>query len=144
MIITISTINLNNSKGLKKTIESFKPLRHNPNIDFVFQDGKSTDDSINVASSFYTPEEIVSDCDGGIYDAMNRTLKRAKGKYIIWINSGDEIIAENWISIIDILRVNAPDILISAINVCETDGCHLKTIWPNTNNIALEIGRAHV
>lgn len=91
-LLTIATINLNNATGLQRTINSFKVLRKFNDIEFIFQDGNSSDESLNVAEQFYSKEEIVSERDRGIYDAMNRTLHRGTGKFIIWINSGDEFL----------------------------------------------------
>lgn len=93
-LISIITINRNNCTGLTRTTASLKELRDKEQIEFIFVDGQSSDESIEVAHKFYFPHEIRSEIDSGIYDAMNKGLYRAKGKYLLWLNSGDEIISK--------------------------------------------------
>lgn len=91
--ISIITINLNNDGGLRKTVNSLMPLRESGVIEFIFQDGLSSDDSLFVANSFYRDKEIVSEPDCGIYDAMNKAILRSTGRYLLFLNSGDWLIA---------------------------------------------------
>ena len=90
-LISIVTINLNNLKGLQRSIESFEKYRNNTLIEFIFIDGQSNDGSLEVAERFYSKDKIISEKDNGIYDAMNKGLLKSKGKFILWINSGDEL-----------------------------------------------------
>lgn len=90
-LLTVVTINRNNATGLGRTIDSLACLRHEQDVQLVFVDGASTDNSLEVAQKLYRPEEIVSEPDRGIYDAMNKGLGRARGKYVYWLNSGDEL-----------------------------------------------------
>jgi putative colanic acid biosynthesis glycosyltransferase len=98
-LLSIVTINRNHAAGLACTLESFRSLRDDPCLQFVFIDGASTDDSLDVARTFYKSEEITSEPDEGIYDAMNKGLGLALGTYVIWINSGDQFIPDNWDSL---------------------------------------------
>ena len=93
-MLSIITINYNNDKGLKNTIQSVIAQR-NRNFEFIVIDGGSTDNSkiiINQNSEFIT--YWVSEKDEGIYHAMNKGIMKAKGKYILFLNSGDELIDE--------------------------------------------------
>lgn len=105
-LLTIVTINRNHAAGLARTVESFRRLRDDPCVQFVFIDGASTDDSLAVASTFYLPEEIVSEPDAGIYDAMNKGLGLAVGKYVIWINTGDELHPHAWPQVVQLLQTS--------------------------------------
>ena len=98
--LSIITINLNNATGLFKTIES---LFQQTSTDFelIVVDGGSTDGSIEVIHEFEhkrsnpsKPEFIdcfswTSEPDTGIYNAMNKGIRMAKGEYIQFLNSGD-------------------------------------------------------
>lgn len=89
MILSIITINLNDQTGLEKTItsvisQSFK------NYEFIIIDGKSIDDSVNIILKY--KEHInywISEKDTGIYNAMNKGISKAHGKYCLFLNSGD-------------------------------------------------------
>lgn len=91
-LLSVITINRNNSAGLQRSIDSFRPYRGEPRIQFLFIDGASTDHSLNIGKSFYFNHEIISEPDNGIYDAMNKGWRNAVGEYVIWINSGDQLV----------------------------------------------------
>lgn len=86
---SIITVNLNNSTGLEKTIlsvveQSFKAF------EFIIIDGGSVDSSIDVIKKYQnTIDYWVSEPDNGIYHAMNKGIKQAKGEYCFFLNSGD-------------------------------------------------------
>lgn len=88
-LLSIVTINRNNAAQLPRTLASFAPLRQLPELEFLFVDGLSSDDSLAIATDFYAPHEIVSEADRGVFHAMNKGLRRSHGRYVIWINSGD-------------------------------------------------------
>lgn len=136
MSITIATINLNNAHGLERTLLSFEYLRNSADLKFVFQDGASIDNSLAVAARFYKPNEIISEPDSGIYDAMNKTLARAETEYIIWINSGDEIIPANWPSLIYEVLNSKSDIFISSIELAEESGKVIREMKPEIHDIS--------
>lgn len=85
---SIITITYNNRAGLKKTAASVK-AQTCKNYEWIVIDGASTDgtqeDFIN-----YLASQTISEPDNGIYDAMNKGLERATGKYIIFMNAGDQ------------------------------------------------------
>jgi glycosyltransferase involved in cell wall biosynthesis len=90
-LLSIVTINKNNATFLPRTLKSLAKSRHLATIELIFVDGLSTDNSMDIARDFYDPSEIISEPDSGIYHAMNKGLRRSTGKYIIWINSGDQL-----------------------------------------------------
>jgi glycosyltransferase involved in cell wall biosynthesis len=95
-LLTIVTINHNNASGVSRTVDSFRPFRDDDSLQFLFIDGSSTDNSLFIARTFYWPDEIFSEPDSGIYDAMNKGLSLALGKFVIWINSGDQFAPDDW------------------------------------------------
>jgi glycosyltransferase involved in cell wall biosynthesis len=87
--LSIITINLNNSDGLKRTIESVINQSFR-GYEFLVVDGGSTDGSNEIISQY--SDKIswsVSESDTGIYNAMNKGILRAKGEYCLFLNSGD-------------------------------------------------------
>lgn len=99
MKLSIVTINYNNAEGLERTLnsvltQSYKEIEH------IIVDGGSTDNSVDIIKEYVQKAESgkrkvewVSEKDNGIYNAMNKGIKRASGEYIQILNSGDILAA---------------------------------------------------
>jgi glycosyltransferase involved in cell wall biosynthesis len=66
------------------------------NYEHIIIDGDSTDNTVEIALTYaYRQAErgidvtIISEPDEGIYDAMNKGIKRARGRYIGFLNTDD-------------------------------------------------------
>ena len=87
--LSIITINRNNAAGLIKTLESVRRQTWR-NFEVIIIDGASSDDSIKVLDGYMDIITVrVSEPDGGIYDAHNKGTRLARGKYCLYLNSGD-------------------------------------------------------
>jgi glycosyltransferase involved in cell wall biosynthesis len=89
-LISIITINYNNAPGLKKTIDSVASQTFK-DIEYIVIDGGSTDGSADVTRNANGISYWVSEKDNGIYDAQNKGARQAKGKYCLFLNSGDHL-----------------------------------------------------
>ena len=88
-MLSIVTINRNNEIGLSKTIASLR-AQSCQNFQWVFVDGASNDGSVAIGETFVRPGDILfSEPDLGIYNAMNKGIKRSDRRYILFLNSGD-------------------------------------------------------
>jgi glycosyltransferase involved in cell wall biosynthesis len=93
--LSIITINLNNCEGLKRTIESVINQSWK-DFEYIIIDGGSTDGSAEYISEMQEHFAYwVSEPDKGIYNAMNKGIKEAKGEYLLFLNSGDYLINNN-------------------------------------------------
>ena len=89
MKYSIITVNYNNKEGLRKTIESVIHQTFS-DFEFIVIDGGSTDGSKEVLKEYDAQIDYwVSEPDGGIYQGMNKGIKKAKGDYLNFMNSGD-------------------------------------------------------
>ena len=89
MRLSIITINLNNRDGLRKTIDSVVSQTFK-NFEWIVIDGGSTDGSKELVEQYAGHFAYwVSEPDKGIYNAMNKGIKEAKGEYLLFLNSGD-------------------------------------------------------
>lgn len=97
MKLSIITINYNNAEGLKRTLESVAAQTYR-NIEHIIIDAASTDGSVDIIREYekqITNDKLQiniiwsSEKDNGIYDGMNRGIRKATGDYIWILNSGD-------------------------------------------------------
>jgi glycosyltransferase involved in cell wall biosynthesis len=96
--LTIVTINFNNVSGLKKTMNSVLS-QSSLDFEYIVIDGNSNDGSIELIKQFNHSSlehfSWISEPDSGIYNAMNKGIRMAKGEYIQFLNSGDTLAAND-------------------------------------------------
>ena len=129
MRLSIVTINFNNAEGLRKTLTSVAEQTYR-DIEHVIVDAASTDGSVDVIREYEQQLHLTqstihllwsSEKDKGVYNGMNRGIKRATGDYIQILNSGD-ILA-------------APDVTERMVNVLST-----LNIKHSTENVPILYG----
>jgi glycosyltransferase involved in cell wall biosynthesis len=87
--ISIITINYNDKSGLLKTIESVINQSF-VNYEFIVIDGGSTDGSSELITKYKDKiNYAISEKDTGVFNAMNKGIKAAKGEFVIFMNGGD-------------------------------------------------------
>jgi glycosyltransferase involved in cell wall biosynthesis len=91
-LVTVITVCFNSGAVLSPTIESVLAQTFS-RIEYVVIDGGSTDGSLELLRD-YEPNfagrmHWFSEPDAGIYDAMNKGVRRAHGDYVAFVNSGD-------------------------------------------------------
>jgi len=101
MKVSIITITFNPGALFDQTAQSI--LNQScTDFEYVIIDGKSSDDTIARIQQIKPAFEQkgisvrwISEPDNGIYDAMNKGLKRATGEYVWFMNAGDIIAGPN-------------------------------------------------
>lgn len=87
--VSIITVVYNNVQTVAKCIESVLSQTYK-NIEYIIVDGASNDGTLDVIKQYQDKVDyVVSQKDNGIYNAMNKGLKLAKGDYIAFINADD-------------------------------------------------------
>ncbi len=90
--ISIITINFNDLVGLEKTFNSVVS-QSNTDFEYIVIDGGSTDGSKEFLEQ--NSDKLaywISEKDSGVYNAMNKGIKAAKGDYVMFLNSRDFLI----------------------------------------------------
>ena len=87
---TYNILNANRAKFFAQTVDSVQKQTYD-NIEHIVIDGASTDGTLNVLEEYRQKGWIkyYSEPDKGIYDAMNKGILKAKGKYVVCLNSDD-------------------------------------------------------
>lgn len=89
MKISIITVCYNSDKTITDTINSVN-IQTYPNIEHIFIDGLSSDNTLNLINSNSTRNKVVvSEKDSGLYDAMNKGISLATGDIVGILNSDD-------------------------------------------------------
>ena len=89
MKVSIITPVYNNVSTIADSIISIKKQTHK-NLEHIIIDGQSSDGSLGVINSMgHYRMMVFSETDTGVYDAMNKGIKLAKGELIGIINSDD-------------------------------------------------------
>lgn len=80
--------------GLKRTLDSvFMQSCHE--YEYIVIDGASTDGSADLKAMYPKVDHFISEPDSGIYAAMNKGIRLAKGEYCLFLNSGDTLYHED-------------------------------------------------
>lgn len=94
-LLSIITITYQAGPFLERTLKSVAAglgsQVNGEDVEYLIIDGGSTDETLSIAER-YRPmvSKIVSERDKGLYDAMNKGLRLATGKYLWFLNAGDE------------------------------------------------------
>jgi putative colanic acid biosynthesis glycosyltransferase len=89
-IFSIITVTRNNAAGLKLTAKSIAVQQDTPHYEWIVIDGASTDTTMEVIQEYLHQNMIYnSEPDDGIYDAMNKGIDCATGRYLWFLNAGD-------------------------------------------------------
>lgn len=88
-LVSIITVCYNAEDCMEKTIISVLNQSY-PNIEYIIVDGKSVDGTLDIIKRYENEiDQLVSEPDKGIYDAMNKAVKYAHGDLIYFLNCGD-------------------------------------------------------
>lgn len=139
-LVTIITVTYNlikngRKKYLKQCIESVHYQTYK-NIEHIVIDGGSTDGTVELLEHYKTLGWLtyISEKDNGIYDAMNKGIALAKGKYIAYLNSDDNYDNNSGISkSVESLIAKKADCSYAPANIFEHDGSKLLYFHHQTN-----------
>ena len=108
--LSLITASFNRAHTIRDTIASVN-MQSYPNIEHIFIDGVSRDDSVAIMHEMATRNPvIVSEPDKGFYDAYNKGLKRATGEIIGFINSDDFYVDDKVIARVMGVFADNPDV----------------------------------
>lgn len=124
-VFSIITVTYNAAQWLERTLLSV--LRQSyPHIEYLIIDGNSTDGTVELIKQYESGIACwISEPDRGLYDAMNKGLRRATGDYVLFLNAGDCLHTANTLQeIMASLKksVSLPDVIYGDTQIVDAEG----------------------
>jgi glycosyltransferase involved in cell wall biosynthesis len=130
-ILSIITVTKNCASTIERTLNSIKAIK-TPDIQYIIIDGQSVDGTLATIAHYENLVDLlISEADTGIYNAMNKGVSVSEGKYILFINGDDYILADGFNKAKIILEKDAPEILSCRSEVVAQDGGNASTLGPS-------------
>lgn len=136
MKISVVTVSYNAAAEIEPTLRSVAAQSWK-DLEYLIVDGASTDGTLGIVDRFrHSVDVLVSEPDGGIYDAMNKALRLATGDAVIFMNAGDYFyspyaveLAAEWLT-----RSPEVDVLYGGIEVRYPDGRVTEFMPPDASS----------
>lgn len=89
-VFSIITVTKNNASGLRLTAKSIAVQQQPCTFEWIVIDGASTDNTADIIAEYATEHTIfISEPDNNKYEALNKGIDRAKGRYLWFIDAGN-------------------------------------------------------
>lgn len=110
-LFSIITVTWNAASVIEPTLESVR-CQTNTDYEMLIIDGASTDDTLTlVRNASISSMRVFSEPDKGLYDAMNKGIARARGRYLIFLNAGDAFADETVLARLAVLAADGPGVI---------------------------------
>jgi glycosyltransferase involved in cell wall biosynthesis len=117
MKISILTISYNSERTIGTAIRSVNNQTYS-DIEHVFVDGASDDATTQIISECSNRRtKLLSECDSGIYEALNKGIRLCSGDYVLLLHSDDELYDQYTIQdcVEELGQHNYPEILSGSV-----------------------------
>ena len=120
MKVSIITPSLNSEKTIEQTINSVLNQRYT-DFEYIIIDGNSSDHTVDIIKEYISlfggRMRYISEKDDGIYDAMNKGIKLARGNVIGIINSDDWYEKDALEKVVNFFSNNDTDVIDGKMNI---------------------------
>jgi glycosyltransferase involved in cell wall biosynthesis len=124
--ISVITVVFNDAAHVEGTIKSVVNQNY-PDIEYIVIDGASTDGTKEIIEKYSDSISFwLSEPDTGLYNAMNKGLKKATGQYVLFLNSGDKLRNPKILqTIFAKLNGQLPDVVFGETMIVAEDGSEI-------------------
>ena len=106
-VFSVITVTYNAAAVLEDTIQSVIAQTYH-HVEYIIVDGASKDGTTGIIDRYRDRiARVVSEPDGGLYDAMNKGIALATGDYLCFLNAGDSFHEDDTLQ--QIVHSLAPD-----------------------------------
>ena len=110
-LFSIITVTWNAASVIAPTLESVQ-RQTNSDYELLIIDGASTDETLTIVrQASIAGLRVFSEPDKGLYDAMNKGIARARGRYIMFLNAGDAFASETVLARLALLTASNPGVI---------------------------------
>lgn len=128
-LFSIITICYNAEETIQRTLVSVAQQNFE-RFEYIIIDGKSTDSTLSLISDFRDKiTTLISESDKGLYDAMNKGIDQAKGKYLCFLNAGDKFHSTDTLLLLASRLESlpkSPDVVYGETAIVNNDGTFLR------------------
>ncbi len=88
-LLSVITVCFNAESTLRDCIQSVAQDK-TKEVEYLIIDGASTDGTLNIIRQYpHVVDSLISEADGGIFDAMNKGLLKSCGDFVAFLNADD-------------------------------------------------------
>lgn len=110
-LFSIITVTWNAADVIAPTLQSVQ-RQTSSNYEMLIIDGASTDDTLAIVKQTSIASlRIFSEPDKGLYDAMNKGIAQARGRYIMFLNAGDALANDTVLARLALLAADNPGVI---------------------------------
>lgn len=121
-LFSIVTVTWNAAQVIAPTLNSVREQSCS-DFEYLVVDGASTDDTLQlVREAAIEGTRIFSEPDKGLYDAMNKAIGLARGKYLIWLNAGDRFAAPDSLARLAACAAGSPGVIYGQTQLVDQTG----------------------
>ena len=128
-LISVITPSLNQGVFIEACIESVRKQTY-PHYEHIVVDGDSSDNTREVLGR-YKHLRWISERDRGQSHALNKGIRMARGEYVFWLNSDDELmpgIFQDVVTAFD--QANGPDVIVYGFQIIDEEGRYVGEKLP--------------
>ena len=140
-LFSIVTPSYNYSKYIRECIESVKN-QEDVTFEHLIFDAGSTDGTIDIIKE-YSHIDLTIEPDKGMSDAINKGFRKAKGKWVMWLNTDDRLLPGALKSIAAFAEKHPEaDVVYGAWNFVDAAGKFIRAMkaLPFSTNMIIEYG----
>lgn len=121
ILLTIVTVTKDCAGTIDRTLDSVDSVKQ-LGMEYVVVDGGSTDGTLlalNARGALV--DRLVSEPDTGIYNAMNKGVRLARGRFVLFINGDDALVAEGFPAVMNAVARGEDEIICATTLVGDVD-----------------------
>lgn len=131
MLISIIIATWNASKTIERCIDSIVP-QLTDEVELIIIDGGSTDNTNEIISTYDKVTYTISEKDRGIYDAWNKGIRVATGKWVAFVGADDILLPNSLKQYFEIIsntfNIDSYDYICAQNEYIDKKGKLIKTI----------------